>query len=75
MIERERNAGSMFNPLFRRLTSEDGFVLYANLVTGEVSSEEPPPVVDGKGGMICDEPGMGKTATSLALIMKTLGTR
>ena len=33
----------------------------------------PPPVRDCRGGLFCDEPGLGKTVTALALILKTLG--
>ena len=33
----------------------------------------PAPVRDSRGGLFCDEPGLGKTVTALALVLKTLG--
>jgi hypothetical protein len=39
---------------------------------GTLSWQEPQAVADVAGGMLCDEPGMGKTITVLSLVLKTL---
>lgn len=44
-----------------------------NVVDGMVSSDAPPPCVPVRGGMLCDEPGLGKTVTVLALLLRTRG--
>lgn len=52
--------------------------LYVNMMTGEVLLEggrgvgrSMPTLTDVKGGFLCDEPGLGKTVTTLALVLKT----
>jgi len=46
------------------------------VVTGEATTggvEGIPLVRDVRGGLLCDEPGLGKTVTCLAMILKTKG--
>lgn len=47
--------------------------LWINVVDGIVSNEAPPPCRPVRGGMLCDEPGLGKTITVLALLLRTRG--
>lgn len=42
-------------------------------LTGRVTSERPRPAPDARGGLFCDEPGLGKTVTVLALLLATQG--
>lgn len=44
-----------------------------NVVDGMVSHDAPPLCVPVRGGMLCDEPGLGKTITVLALLLRTRG--
>ncbi|XP_023638353.1 F-box protein At3g54460 isoform X2 [Capsella rubella] len=74
MLERERKAEVFSHPLYLKFDTEDGFSFYINAVTGDIISEAAPMVKDFRGGMFCDEPGLGKTITALSLILKTLGT-
>ncbi|XP_074572735.1 F-box protein At3g54460 [Curcuma longa] len=74
MLNREQNAVVLQHPLYMEFLTEDGFSLYMNSVTGEISSGIAPTVCDFRGGMFCDEPGLGKTVTALSLILKTHGT-
>ncbi|XP_059447014.1 F-box protein At3g54460 isoform X2 [Corylus avellana] len=74
MLQRERNAEILPHPLFSALSTEDGFSFYVNVVSGEIVTEIPPTIKDFRGGMFCDEPGLGKTITALSLILKTQGT-
>ncbi|KAG4974542.1 hypothetical protein JHK87_031363 [Glycine soja] len=74
MLHRERNAELLPHPLFVALSTEDGFSFHVNTVTGDIVTGEAPTVKDFRGGMFCDEPGLGKTVTALSLIMKTRGT-
>ena len=53
------------------MLTEDGFQFYVNVVSGEVSTRMNPTVLEFKGGMFCDEPGLGKTMKTLSLILKT----
>lgn len=55
------------------METEDGFPFYLDTVSGELSPETPPEVQDFRGGLFCDEPGLGKTVTALSLILKTQG--
>lgn len=44
-----------------------------NFVTGELISGSPPVYPSLRGGLLCDEPGLGKTITFIGLILKRLG--
>lgn len=74
MLERERKAEVFSHPLYSEFSTEDGFTFYINVVSGDITTEAAPMVKDFRGGMFCDEPGLGKTITALSLILKTLGT-
>jgi hypothetical protein len=50
----------------------DNTPFYLSTVDGCISLEPPPLSPDVRGGLLCDEPGMGKTITVIALILKTL---
>ena len=55
--------------------------LWVSRATGELSSAEPraplfsaaPSLFGARGGLCCDEPGLGKTITALALMLRTAG--
>lgn len=47
--------------------------LWVNTVDGMVRSTAPSRCRPVRGGMLCDEPGLGKTITVLALLLKTRG--
>ncbi|XP_065868181.1 F-box protein At3g54460 [Euphorbia lathyris] len=74
MLQRERNPESFPHPLYMNFSTEDGFTFYINTVSGELVTEIAPTVKDFRGGMFCDEPGLGKTITALSLVLKTQGT-
>lgn len=74
MLKRERNVEKLPHPLYMTFFTEDGFSLYINAVSGEISTGMAPTINDFHGGMFCDEPGLGKTVTALSLILKTHGT-
>lgn len=73
MLKREHSAEVLSHPLYMSFTTEDGFSLYINAVSGEISTGLAPTLNDFRGGMFCDEPGLGKTVTALSLILKTHG--
>ncbi|KAI3510479.1 hypothetical protein L1887_17513 [Cichorium endivia] len=74
MLKRERDPETFQNPLYMKLETEDGFSFNINTVSGELVTGPVPMIKDFRGGMFCDEPGLGKTITALSLILKTLGT-
>lgn len=74
MLKRERNCDILSHPLYMDFSTEDGFSFYINAVSGEILTGMTPTVNDFRGGMFCDEPGLGKTVTALSLILKTHGT-
>lgn len=74
MLRRERNADVLRHPLYMEFSTEDGFPFYVNSVVGSIVTGTAPTIRDFRGGMFCDEPGLGKTITSLSLILKTQGT-
>ncbi|KAJ7544027.1 hypothetical protein O6H91_09G062200 [Diphasiastrum complanatum] len=73
MLQREQNPQKFKNPIVKELQTADGFQLYLNSITGDLTPDIPTEVVDFRGGLFCDEPGLGKTVTALALILKTQG--
>ncbi|KAI5055010.1 hypothetical protein GOP47_0030461 [Adiantum capillus-veneris] len=74
MLQRELHPAPLHHPLYKDLQTEDGFHFYLNCLSGDLSPEAPPPVMDFRGGLFCDEPGLGKTVTALSLILKTQGS-
>lgn len=74
MVQRERNVTTLDHPLYLDLLTEDGFAFHINIVSGELVTGPAPTISDFRGGMFCDEPGLGKTITALSLILKTQGT-
>ncbi|XVF00267.1 hypothetical protein REPUB_Repub03eG0270500 [Reevesia pubescens] len=74
MLRRERNAEVLRHPLYVEFSTEDGFSFYVNSVSGSIVTGTAPTIRDFRGGMFCDEPGLGKTITALSLILKTQGT-
>ncbi|CAM9313431.1 unnamed protein product [Hapterophycus canaliculatus] len=47
--------------------------LWVNVVDGMVREKAPVPSLEIRGGLLCDEPGLGKTITVLALLLRTRG--
>lgn len=74
MLQRERNVELLQHPLYMDFVTEDGFAFYINAVSGQIATGQAPTIKDFRGGMFCDEPGLGKTITALSLILKTQGT-
>lgn len=74
MLERERDPKILQHPLYMSFMTEDGFYFYINMVSGEIVTSSVPKITDFRGGMFCDEPGLGKTITALSLLLKTQGT-
>eukprot|EP00775_Hariotina_reticulata_P009276 gene9276-9441_t len=74
MLHREVHGGAgMAHPFLTKMLTTSGLPYFINKVTGELSLDPPQPTRDIKGGFFCDEPGLGKTVTALALILKTQG--
>ncbi|XP_057976869.1 F-box protein At3g54460 isoform X2 [Malania oleifera] len=73
MLQRERTAEVLPHPLYMDFLTEDGFAFYINTVSGDIFTGIVPTIRDFRGGMFCDEPGLGKTITALSLILKTQG--
>ena len=70
----ESSQGTFYNPFEVELTDSDGLVWSVNLVSADTYLR--PRVQLGrlsKGGLLCDEPGLGKTVTMMALILHTAG--
>ncbi|OEL37723.1 F-box protein [Dichanthelium oligosanthes] len=74
MLKREQNTHVLAHPLYKDFCTEDGFPFYINVTSGDVFTGNAPAINDFRGGMFCDEPGLGKTVTTLSLILKTHGT-
>lgn len=73
MRARERPPQLLSDPTQREIVSSRGASYWVDELTGRVSSERPRPASDARGGMFCDEPGLGKTITMLALLLATQG--
>ncbi|KAI3676615.1 hypothetical protein L1987_86226 [Smallanthus sonchifolius] len=74
MLKRERDPEVYPNPMYMKFETKDGFAFNINTVSGKILTGTVPMILDFRGGMFCDEPGLGKTITALSLILKTLGT-
>ncbi|KAI3445132.1 hypothetical protein Pfo_001797 [Paulownia fortunei] len=74
MLQRERDSEVLQHPLYMDFRTEDGFNFNINMVSGEIVAGAVPTIRDFRGGMFCDEPGLGKTITALSLVLKTQGT-
>ena len=76
MMAREKSPCTVWNPAVTRFTCTTGATEYfvahrgggIELTWGNGIARE---TQDTRGGLLCDEPGMGKTITVLALILKT----
>eukprot|EP00899_Mesostigma_viride_P015234 jgi/Mesvir1/23711/Mv18658-RA.2 len=77
MLARERAPATLRHPLYKLLATGDGWRVFGNCVAGSMKvvydGEPEPSVRDFRGGLFCDEPGLGKTVTGLALILKNKG--
>ena len=62
MRARERSLPLVPDPRWAELRSEHGAPFWVNSVTGAVSADAPPAYPDSPGGLLCDEPGLGKAA-------------
>ncbi|KAL2234116.1 UNVERIFIED_CONTAM: F-box protein [Sesamum indicum] len=74
MLQREKDCKVLKHPLCMNFRTEDGFDFNINVVSGEIVAGIVPTIRDFRGGMFCDEPGLGKTITAISLILKTQGT-
>jgi hypothetical protein len=76
MRAREAPRAPLAAPLWRALRCADGTTtVWAHELTGQLSTQPPPRPTDARGGLLCDEPGLGKTVTVIALLLATRGVR
>eukprot|EP00177_Eucheuma_denticulatum_P003148 GFKZ01005673.1.p1 GENE.GFKZ01005673.1~~GFKZ01005673.1.p1 ORF type:complete len:1134 (+),score=151.38 GFKZ01005673.1:429-3830(+) len=71
-----RKKRSVPMPMLKRieLQGSPDLVMAVDLVDGSILRlEKMPELSMPQGGLFCDEPGLGKTITSLSLVLKTLG--
>lgn len=62
--------------VWNQLSQEETEVSFSvNIVTGDWTIGAVGDLSECRGGLFCDEPGLGKTITSIALVLKTLGMR
>ena len=74
-MERMESGGFCRFPLVEVLAKVRGGVIVVDLVNGALLKvKEVPRVPLPVGGLLCDEPGMGKTITALSHILRTKGT-
>ncbi|KAL3136547.1 hypothetical protein ABBQ38_005794 [Trebouxia sp. C0009 RCD-2024] len=74
MLKREAAVGGLEHPCWKGLVSSGGLPCWVCTATGDFALDPPARLQDCRGGLFCDEPGLGKTITGLALISKTRGT-
>ncbi|CAM9739199.1 unnamed protein product [Chrysoparadoxa australica] len=72
---RERERGQSPPVLDQTLTieSKENNKYWVDGVTCKISDTEPFQAYGCRGGLLCDEPGLGKTITVLALVLRTRG--
>jgi len=73
--ERPRDVEEVCRPGVVHWMTTEGFCIQADLISHyiRVVETETNEFKDFRGGLFCDEPGLGKTITALALILKTKG--
>jgi len=69
MIERERTEGSKLHPLYDEMTSNCGNIFYFNSNNGTLKSDKQF-AKKGRGGILADQMGLGKTIMMLTLVFK-----
>ena len=78
MRRREAPPGEVPHPLWRPLLCDGPAApqntVWGHLLTGELATAPPVRLPDCRGGMLCDEPGLGKTITVIALVLATKDT-
>ncbi len=62
-------------PLRDSPSASEEKTFWVDVVHGALSSTAPPRFADAAGGLLCDEPGLGKTVTALALVLARRGAR
>mmetsp|Transcript_17744 Transcript_17744/g.45445 ORF Transcript_17744/g.45445 Transcript_17744/m.45445 type:complete len:1390 (-) Transcript_17744:249-4418(-) len=73
MRAREQQPVELEHPSLKHFTTSNGMPWYGCQATGKAQADPPPPVHDIRGGLFCDEPGLGKTITALSLILSSPG--
>lgn len=74
MIARESGHSASAHPAWRSLRwkdhalNKDVGTVCGDLITGNLTFEALPMIRDISGGLLCDEPGLGKTITLLAVM-------
>ncbi|THH11563.1 hypothetical protein EW146_g8002 [Bondarzewia mesenterica] len=71
MLHKELGLLNMPDPLYLPLRDMDQHVLYLQPNTMDIL-QQCPTVAEGRGGILCEELGTGKTVMALALILHTL---
>ena len=71
MLSRCSGGNTRPHPAWRSVTSRHGRISFSvDMTNGEYSTEDPPVYSLPQGGMLCDEPGLGKTITMLSVILR-----
>jgi len=70
---REAPPAELPHPFIRTLRAASGAAWFANVADGDASALPPPALLDVRGGLYADEPGLGKTISALALVLRDGG--
>ncbi|BEI88723.1 uncharacterized protein CcaverHIS019_0200850 [Cutaneotrichosporon cavernicola] len=71
MLQMETNPGTMFDPSYSRFTSATGEQYYVNLSNMDIK-RKPAEFSLNRGGILCEQMGVGKTLMCLTLILVSL---
>jgi SNF2 family DNA or RNA helicase len=75
MQQREKSRAPQPNPVWFKVICSDGNTAWVHGVSGALSFHPPPSIPAVRGGLLCDEPGLGKTITIVALMLRSMGRR